>query len=225
MIFYEYFLSRLFFLLNLPQGDSCQRPGCPPSILIHLLGIFFFFKEILFFSIKCLPMNKTRSLVIVGVNTENLTSDSSKTSLAKIQGKESFFLERPYHISFFGSYNDNIIGTGKFISSATKDYQTTCAAEFYGRLYFFLELNELAVRHKISFFALKLNFGSDYASLLRAWSANPLLSSMSIELHDLVRELRLIFSCLNINIICTKIKAHQDDVKKTEELSILEKWI
>ena len=96
----------------------------------------------------------------------------------------SLFSEHPYHISVFWTMlcNDNIIGMEIFLSSATKDYQSLHATELYGCLSFFVTLNEVVVRHKITFSTIKVNFGSDCASLLVVASINHLVTLMPIKL-------------------------------------------
>ena len=62
----------------------------------------------------------------------------------------------------------------------------------------------------------KFKFSSDHASLLIVSSTNPLVTSMSIKLSDLVREFQLIYSSFDNTIRCAKIEAYQDDFKTME---------
>lgn len=129
----------------------------------------------------------------------------------------SFFPHRPEHISavWFVTVNETIIGLGDFLSSASLDCRSTCAAELCGVLAALQHVDHCMSQTQNNA-KLYVSIATDCQGVIDRLQKLASLVTMHATSHPIVREILHLkmTRCKSLDLI--KVAAHQDDLKAVD---------
>lgn len=137
---------------------------------------------------------------------------------------DGFFLpHRPCHISvsWYVIADSTIIGTRDFITSSSKDYRSTYAAELCGALASLQSIDNYLSKSNDATM-LEISVATDCLGIMRRLERHAQVITMSTKLCPIVREVLHLNSKRFKSIDFFKVDAHQDEFKSFDELYFLE---
>ena len=119
------------------------------------------------------------------------------------------------------SLEEKLIVTGSFTSLVALEHQHPHAAELCGYLSIIKFIFWIASKHKSS--GLKVSIVTDSSSVINRLVCTLTVTSFSISMHQVLKEIRKITSNLGIKLHVFKIKADQEDMRNFSDLSFAER--